>query len=234
MDSPATANQQGWSSHVLNEVSEEFVEACRGARQPVLDIGAAFGVATLAALETGATVVANDLEALHLEKLRESATEEQRRRLVLVTGRFPRHLHFAENSFDLIHASNVFHFLTGPQLQSGATSIAHWLAPGGRFFLQAATPWLGPFVRFGEAYAERLQRGDEWPGWVEHTRDWSEHGKLGQLPASLHLLEPELLQRVFAPTGLVVERCWLYRRRDLPKSLMADGRESVGLVVRKP
>ena len=57
-----TNNAMGWSSNTLNELSELFVEDCREHQGRVLDIGAALGIASLAALEAGARVVANDTD----------------------------------------------------------------------------------------------------------------------------------------------------------------------------
>lgn len=78
-----TRNQTGWTSNQLNEVSALFVEHCREVRRPVLDIGAAVGVATLQALAAGATVIANDLDPEHLKEIAKAVPEEDAGRLVL-------------------------------------------------------------------------------------------------------------------------------------------------------
>jgi hypothetical protein len=134
---------------------------------------------------------------------------------------------------DAVHASSVLHFLTGRQLEIGAAKVARWLKPGGTLWVHAATPWLGPFAAFREEYARRRAAEELWPGWIENTRQYSQHRLLAQLPKTLHLLEEETLRRVFERAGLVTQQSWLFRRRDLPKSLYGDGRESVGYVARK-
>jgi polyketide synthase PksL len=230
-----TRNQTGWASNQLNEVSELFVSYCREVTLPVLDIGAAFGIATLAALEAGtATVIANDLEPSHLAEIANAVPAAQASRLVLLPGRFPRHLRFAGDSLGAVHASNVLHFLTGPQMEQGLASIAYWLAPGGKLFIQASTPWQQPFREFVPVFQARRRAGVMWPGWLEDTREYSTHRKLGQIPASLHLLDDVTLRRACEAAGLEVEDAWLYRRRDLPASLFLDGRECCGLIARKP
>ena len=229
-----TLNQTGWASNQLNEVSELFVAFCRGAKLPVLDIGAAFGIASLAALKAGATVIANDLEPGHLSAIAHAANSEDSRRLILIPGRFPRQVKFAEASLSAVHASNVFHFLTGPQIEQGFAAIAHWLAPGGKLFVQASTPWQQPFRAFAPEFQSRRDAGVDWPGWIENTAEYSTHRKLGQIPASLHLLDDLILRRNAEAAGLTVEDSWLYRRRDLPASLFLDGRECAGLIARKP
>lgn len=199
----------------------------------MLDIGAAVGVATLPALAAGATVIANDLDPEHLKEIAKAVPEEDAGRLVLVPGRFPRYLRFAGESLGAVHASNVLHFLTGAQVRQGMESIAHWLAPGGRVFIQASTPWQAPWREFVEVFEGRRRAGAEWPGWMEDTREFSKHRKLSQIPGSLHLLDEGTLRRECEAAGLEVLDAWLYRRRDLPASLFLDGRECAGLVATK-
>lgn len=229
-----TRNQTGWTSNQLNEVSALFVTYCREVALPVLDVGAAYGIASLAALEAGATVIANDLDPAHLDEILKAAPVEHASRLVLIPGRFPRYLRFAADSLGAVHASNVLHFLTGPQMEQGFASIAHWLAPGGKLFIQASTPWQAPFQEFVPVFQARRKAGVEWPGWIEDTREYSTHRKLGQIPPSLHLLDDVTLRAKCEAAGLVVEDAWLYRRRDLPASLYLDGRECCGVIARKP
>lgn len=228
-----TNNAMGWSSNTLNELSELFVQDCSGHKGRVLDIGAALGIASLAALEAGARVVANDTDAEHLRQIEAQARPELLERLELRPGRFPRRLPLEEEGFDAVHASNIFHFLTGRQLEVGAQSLRHALKPGGKLFAIAATPYMSPFQDFVGPYEARKDAGELWPGWVENIRSISKHRLLSRLPKSIHLLDGTVLERVFAAAGFDVERCWLFRRRDLPKSLHFDGRESVGLIARR-
>jgi hypothetical protein len=228
-----TRNQTGWTSNQLNEVSEAFVDFCSAVTLPVLDIGAAYGVATHAALAAGATVIANDADSAHLRILFDNTSADARRRLVRIPGRFPRHLGFAESSLGAVHASNVFHFLTGPQLENGAASIAHWLAVGGKLFVQASTTWQAPFANFVSEFDERRAKGDPFPGWIPDAHSRFDHPKISQIPPAIHLLDDVTLTRVMESAGLEIERCWLYRRRDLAKGLQLDGRECCGLIAVK-
>jgi len=205
-----------------------FVEACRPG-MTALEIGAAYGVATLPAIARGAHVIANDLDETHLAALAERCPH--RERLTLLPGRFPRNLSLAGESVDLILASNVLHFLTAPQLRKGVESFQHWLRPGGQVYAVTATPYLAPFAEFVPEFERRKANGAAAPGWIENARAFSRHGLLSQIPRSLHLLDETIMRELFADWA--IERCWMFRRRDLSRTMWLDGRESVGLVARK-
>jgi SAM-dependent methyltransferase len=216
----------GWASTELSPPSLLFVEFCRGVTLPVADIGAGFGAAALAALGAGATVIANDLEPGHLAAL-------EHPRLTVKPGRFPRGVHFEDVSLAAVHAANVFHFLTGNQLEQGLRAVARWLAPGGRLFVETVTPYMAPFAGFVEEYERRVAARVKWPGWVEKVSVYSSHRQLSQIPRSVHLLDDRVLARAAVAAGLRVERAWLYRRPGLPLSMQLDGREQAGLVAVK-
>ncbi len=228
----ATRNRTGWTSSALNEVSEMFVAACEPG-VVAMEIGAAFGVAVLPALARGAFVVANDLDEGHLQEIWKRCPEADRPRLRLLPGRFPRNVQHPGASVDVLLASNVLHFLTGPQLCKGIASFAHWLRPGGQLFVQAMTPYVAPFAEFLSEYSRRRAAQQAFPGWIENARAFSRHGLLSQIPRSVHLLDATVLASLFAGPEWVVERCWEYRRRDLSKTMWLDGRESVACVARR-
>ena len=216
----------GWSSDQLSPLSQGFVEFSRTCTAPVLDIGAGLGAAALAAHAAGATVIANDLDDGPLQQLSQH--------LQTRPGRFPRELHFEPATLGAVHASNVFHFLTGNQLEYGFRAIARWLQPGGQLFVQAATPYQSPFAAFLPEYQRRLHAAEKWPGWIPKISLYSSHRQLSQMPRSLHLLDDAILTRTALAAGLIIERAWLFRRADLPATLHLDGRESVALIARKP
>ena len=217
----------GWSSTVLSPLSQAFVACAAAASQPVLDVGGAPGLASQAALAAGAAVIANDLDAELLKLLAPHP------RLRIVPGRFPRDLHFDPGSLAAVHASNVFHFLTGNQLDAGLRAIANWLQPGGRLFAQTSTPYQAQFAAFIPEYERRLAAGVKWPGWLAKVGAFAAHRQMGQMPSSLHLLDDVMLRRAALAAGLTVERAWLYRRPDFPRTLHLDGRESAAVIAVK-
>lgn len=216
----------GWSKRRLGEASELFVAFAASAGGPVLDVGAGYGAACLAALQAGATrVIANDLDERHLETL--DARFEKK------IGRFPREIEFEDGSLAAIHAANVLHFLTPRQLTGGLRKIERWLRPGGKLFVQAASPYQSVWGAFPEEYLRRVEAGSAFPGVMEKVSDYVTHRMRGEMPRSIHLLDDVILRREAEAAGLVVERAWLYRWCGLPRELHLDGRETVGLIARK-
>jgi SAM-dependent methyltransferase len=225
-----TKNRMGWASERLGEVSELFVKFAARVEGPVLDVGAGYGAASEAALRAGAPVViANDLERRHLEELESRLGLVERDRLRTKTGRFPRAIEFEDGSLWAAHASNVFHFLTPRQVREGFRKLARWLRPGGRIFVQAATPYQGVWAGFAAEYGRRVAAGNAWPGVVEKVSEYVTHRQRSQMPRWIHLLDDVVLRREAEAAGFAVERAWLYQRADLPAGLRLDGRETVGL-----
>ncbi len=208
----------GWTAAVPGQMSEQFIAFARECGLPVVDIGCAYGVA---AIPAGAVAV--DLEISHVAGLPAGMDR--------VVGRFPE-VAFRAGRLGAVHASNVLHFLTAAELEEGVRRMEEWLAPGGKVFVQASTPFQRPFAAFVGEFEERVAAGEQWPGWVAETRSITDYRRLHQYPASIHLLDEGVLRRLFG--GWEIEFCGYYRRHGLPASLYLDGRESVGLVARRP
>ena len=67
-----TMNQTGFMFEILDEYADDFIQFAGQTDQPVLDLGCAYGVATIAALKAGGRVTACDLEQQHLDNKRVS------------------------------------------------------------------------------------------------------------------------------------------------------------------
>jgi len=228
-----TLNNQGFMINHLDPFSEEFVRFASIAPGPVLDIGAAFGVASIAALERGAVVIANDIESAHLDILKSEAVrlvaDLKDDQLRTIACRFPAELDLAPESLGAVLACRVFHFFDGATIEEGTHRIHQWLRPGGKFFLVSETPYVGGLSSFRPVYDSRKAAGDPWPGYIDDFMK-IDPDRGPDLPRTMHLLDPEVLARVFRNSGFEVERVELIPRPEFPPSLRLDGRESVGIV----
>lgn len=228
-----TDNAMGIMTEELSPAAEAFVALAGTARRPLLEIGAAYGNATLPALAAGATVIANDLSSSELEVLTSAVPASDLRRLVPVPARFPDELRLAENSLTGVLAAQVLHFLDGPTLERAFAAVHGWLEPGGAFFVLVMTPSLSYYRRLRPAYEERAARGERWPGMFDPRTvvppEWQQ-----RLPAMVHLFEKDVLQRCAAGAGFVVETMEYFCFRRFPAQHRTDGREYIAMTARKP
>ena len=199
-----TMNGRGFMLQSLDPYSQSFVAFAARCDAPVLDIGCAYGIATLAALAEGAHVCACDMEASHLEVLRDKVPEQDRARLTTQVGHLPD-ADFPDNSFGAILASRVIHFLDGDEVERAVRKMAAWLVPGGHLFLVVDTPYMPSWSASVPTY-ERLKReGDKWPGFLP---DFSLYASVVADPESypefMNPMDPDILARVCEESGLQV------------------------------
>lgn len=227
-----TLNHTGWMTEGLDRVSRAFVEDARAqaGRGTVLDIGCAYGVATLPALAAGARVVACDMEPRHLEILAARVPEADRPRVECVTGALPG-VRFPPASFGAILCARVLHFLDGRGIEAAVAAMCEWLEPGGRLYLVADGPYTGPWRERAPDYERKKAAGDPWPGLVTDYRDLLPPGTDRERhPSFIHPLDPDVLRRVATAAGLdVLEADWLPGA--MPRS---PARTHAGLVGRRP
>jgi hypothetical protein len=228
-----TLNNMGYMTSELDHVSQQFVDFSSQAPGPSLDIGAAYGVATLPVLQAGAYAIANDLDVRHLELLWKAMPPALRSRLTLCPGSFPYGISFMPNSIGAILVCRVLHFFDGNTILASARALHQWLAPGGKVFVVAETPYLRNFATFIPVYERRRDEGVEWPGFIEDVSQFAPERAVS-LPKSMHLLDPTTLSTVFSKAGFYIEHAHTFARPTFPDDIRLDGRESVGLIATKP
>jgi SAM-dependent methyltransferase len=230
-----TMNQTGFMFKVLDEFADDFIQCAGQSEAPVLDLGCAYGVATIPALEAGGTVTACDPEPQHLDILVENTPEELRSRLTCVTGLLPD-IDFPPESFAAILCSRVLHFLDGSAVDQSVRKMYAWLKPGGRVYLVTDTPY-GIWRKMIPIFEDKKARGARWPGimiGLENylpvvPKDRPVHG-----PPFMNLLDPDLLERTCREAGFDVQRASFIDRSDFSGSGRMDGRENAGILAIKP
>lgn len=227
-----TLNNMGFMTSVLDPYSQAFVDFAPHGPGPALDVGTAYGVAALAALEAGANVIANDLDARHLQILQNRAPALLQSKLSLAPGDFPRSLHFQDGSLGAVLICRVFHFFSPEVIEESVRTLFRWLAPGGKAFIVTETPYVRTLKSFIPVYEQRRKDGALWPGLVNVAE--VDPALCAALPERMNLLDPDVLTRVFRQAGFKVEKVGTMARTDFPERLQLDGRESVGIIGVKP
>lgn len=229
-----TCNQQGRSTVVPNEIMEQFIEFSATAQHPVLDVGAAFGVATLPALMKGAHVIANDIDPQHLEKIGAACPIHLRENLVLKEGNFLTHVQIEKGSVSAILLSQVLHFLSGEELELAANKLFSWLVPGGKIFTISGTVYTKNLKDLIPLYEENKKKNVRWPGAFHNLQSLTNDPTAKELPPFFHALDDIVLRRVFEKAGFHIEECRFFNRRGVPEYIQLDGRENVILIASKP
>ena len=227
-----TLNGTGFMFEVLDEFADDFITFAGSINDPVLEVGCAYGVATLPALAAGGSVVACDLEQKHLDILVAEAPPEHRARLECVQGQLP-YVDFPEQHFGAILCSRVLHFLDGSAIDASVRKFFRWLKPGGRLYLVADTPH-GIWRKFAPVFEAKLARGDRWPGTMVALENWLPYppsGRSVQGPPFMNLLVPSLMARCCREAGFEIARESFIDRSDFGGLGRMDGRENAGVIA---
>lgn len=230
-----TMNGTGFMFKVLDEFANEFIEFAGQTDGEVLDIGCAYGVASIPALEGGGRVTACDLDPRHLEILTENTPPAARERLTTMTGQLPA-IDLPQNRFSAILCSRVLHFLDGSAVDASVRNMFQWLKPGGHLYLVADTPY-GIWRKQIPVFEARRKRGDRWPGLMiglENYLPYPPKDRSIDGPPFMNLLDTELLERTCREAGFEVVRSSFIDRQDFRGLGRMDGRENVGIHAVKP
>lgn len=230
---PTVNHGGGFMLAHLDPVSARFVGFARECTRPILDIGAAYGVATLEALKGSACpVIAADIGVENLLILRKRADKRDWKRLYLNANRFPQKLNFEANSLEGILVCRVLHFLRGEEIEEGLKKMHEWLIPGGKVFIVTATPYQGNIKELIPVYEERWANGDLWPGYVENYGPTAT-GLSHNLNSFLHVMDERPLVSALERAGFIIERIeYIDRSKTLPM-VSLDGREGIGVIAIK-
>ncbi|MBM7074628.1 class I SAM-dependent methyltransferase [Shewanella sp. 202IG2-18] len=225
-----TLNKQGYAAPHLDPFSIKFTEYADG---QFLEIGAAFGYATMKALENGAKVIANDMDIRHLEHLEDAASKLGYSELETLAAEFPHEMSFTAKSFRKILISRVLHFFSGEQIKASLQQIYDWLEPNGELYVVCETTFLTNWLSFIPEYEKRKAEGKAFPGEITNPKHW-EKSWSDNLPDFVHWLDTESLTALFEEAGFeVLEVDYINRKGQFPDSLLLDGPESVGIIGRR-
>jgi len=231
-----TLNGTGFMFKVRDSFAEEWSSYAGTIGDPVLEVGCAYGVSVIPALEAGATVTACDMEQQHLDILADRVTDPaQKARLTCKAGTLPD-IDFAPSSFGAILCSRVLHFLSGEDIDASVANMARWLKPGGRLYLVADTPY-GIWRNFIPHFVANREQGARWPGMMIGLHNWLPTPGIQKhidKPPFMNLLDAELLARACREVGLTVERNAFIPRPDFKGMGYLDGRENAGVMALKP
>jgi chorismate-pyruvate lyase len=231
----STKNKKGFT-YELTSFGKAFINFASKATKPVMDIGAAYGVATIPALEAGAKVMAVDVEEKHLFAIADSIDVSLRSQLTTLTEKFPD-FDLPTESLGAVYMSQVLPFLNGEEIERGARKIYDWLVPGGEVFVVSFTPYISHVASFIPLFEERKRAGNRWAGYIDNLSRFSDDPNIYKhLPNQIHHIGAEDLKWAFERAGFVTREVRYFGDEEgaLPQGIKMDGRERVGMIAYKP
>lgn len=237
-----TKNNHGVMHLSLNPISKAFIEYALNCTGTVLDIGAAYGVATIPILKGNPRikVIACDISKKHLEDLGSNVKKIEKDeglclsdRLTLLEQKFPD-FDLEENSVDAILASHVLPFLTGIEIENGIKKMAKFLKPGGRVYIASYSIYNKVMNNYIDTYEKRKRAGEPWPGEIEDASlFWDISNPLTAiLPKKLNHLEPCLIECLIKENKFKIDYLgFLSLDEEIPADMKLDGREAMGLIA---
>lgn len=242
----------GFGVMMRNQEHDPFVQgwlkACveLPARTAALEVGCAFGAATLLALGRGATCdfIANDLADDHLDEVwrraEESVSGDALARLHTIQGRVPDVLLDAAAwrqrcpvPVHAVLAANVFHFLSGEEVTATARALHDMCAPGARLFVSVDSPWTRYFQPLWREYKLRKLLRRPNPGQAVIDSSFSENSLVPHRLRAMdtyHVMEPPALTALLEAGGWTVTNARTFSgdAAGNPEGVSLDGREMTG------
>ena len=160
-----TLNNRGYQMSKTSPLLKEWIRSFDG-RNPLVDLGCAYGINTYEALDANIPVIALDMYRRHLQILEENAPPSKSKLLSCVLGELPYDIPIADISVSGVLVSEVFHFLTGEEINKALSTLMQKLVPGGSLFITTMSIHFFDDIDktiVHDFYAKR-NNDVEWPG----------------------------------------------------------------------
>lgn len=235
-----TLNNMGWMiAQHIDFYTESFIDYARTVTEPVLEVGAAYGVAAPRILAQGGKIIVNDLDARHLAVLYEQTPAPLRAQLQLLPGSCVDEIDIEPHRLAAILCGRVFHFFDEDTILQCLTRFAQWLKPQGKIFIVADSIYHGMNESLFAQFLARKAAGDKNPARVslrDNPRLAAQPNRdeiLQAMPAYFNFMDIETLAKLFNQAGFLVQHASYFPARYYYEVSLWDGREGVGLIGMK-
>jgi SAM-dependent methyltransferase len=119
----------------IDAIANAFIQFAIAKKGWTLDVGCAFGIATIPTIIGGGYVIANDLDEQYLDSIKWKIPPQYHDHLQLSKAVFPDDIQLEENSLAGVLISRIFRFFTGSKIEQSLALCFKWLKPGGKIFI---------------------------------------------------------------------------------------------------
>jgi ubiquinone/menaquinone biosynthesis C-methylase UbiE len=232
-----TLNNMGWMiAQELDTYTEAFIHYALTANKPVLEVGAAYGVAAPRILQQGGKVIVNDLDGRHLDTLYEQTPPHLQPNLQLLAGSCIDEIEVEDSNLSAILCGRVFHFFDTETIAVCLARFARWLEPNGKIFIVADSIFHGMNEGLLADFLQRKAEGHPNPAKVSlanNPRLAAQPNKdeiLQAMPEYFNFIDIETMAKLFNQAGFLVEYASYFPAKYYYDVSLWDGREGVGLI----
>jgi SAM-dependent methyltransferase len=232
-----TLNNRGSAYCFKTYLSEAFLEYCRERCQNkhVFEVGCAYGIKSSQIVQTGALLLANDLNEYHIEMMRNAFSILSKR-----NSKFSNVSFLVKNIIDLdieelevkkfeaILVESVLHFMTPEEIQIALEKFHSLLEDNGRVYIMVSSPFLKYLV---EAYEKNKENNEPWPGYFVDPEDI--HPMNSRLSKPYHAFDEETMLRELTLADFHVIESGYIKRPHQEHDMALDGREGLFIIAEK-
>lgn len=224
-----TLNKNGANFCYNTELTEAFLEQCRSDEtcNHVLEVGCAFGIKSAQIVQTGVHLVANDIDARHIEIAKNAFSKLAKQNSNFANATFhvgniakAKLENLGNKKFDAILAESVLHFMRPEEIRMALHQFNEMLSEQGKLYLTIFSPFTGGFI---EAFLKNKEAKLEWPGFFEDPAIISPI--LINSAKPYHVFDDETLARELNLAGFKIINMKYIEKQYSEEKFKVDGRD---------
>jgi len=225
-----TLNGMGFETTKIDSISDSFIKYAVCINDWVLEIGSARGNLIKSAVNNEIKIYCNDASEDHINQIKSDHANNCN--VKYFVGDFLS-VDFGRK-FKAILCARVLHFLNPFNLEKAFEVFSDILDYDGKLFITVETPFLGNWKSFLVEYQERLDQNLSYPGYISDTQEFETKGYKKNLPNEVHWLNKLDFDYLAKKFHFEIEHMeYINRKGYFPDDLLLDGRESLGVILRK-
>lgn len=209
-----TLNGMGSQALYKTELTDNFLLFCKEGPKKVIEIGAAYGFKSQLIVETGANLLAIDIDPEHITSL-----QSEYPNIKAISGDFCN-IPLEKCSYDGILIESVLHFMDGEKIRKLLKKCNSLLVEGGEIFIMMSSPFLKHIDGY---YRDRIT--EEFPGFIPNPGDI--HSDLARLHSPYHVMDEKVLSRELVNTGFTIKKMKYLQTPHMEYDMEIDGREGI-------